>query len=71
MLLALLWAVGVMVVLAGYVVGTGFHLVSHIVDRHVGGHGYDPLVLGLTMVVGLVGIYARARAHTRMLGTPS
>src|SRR3954462_9318733 len=32
MLLALLWADGVMVVLAGYVVGTGFHLASHIVD---------------------------------------
>jgi hypothetical protein len=71
MLLALLWADGVMVVLAGYVVGTGFHLVSHIVDRHVGGHAYDPLVLGLTMVVGLAGIYARARAHTQMSGTPS
>ena len=63
MLLALLWADGVMVVLAGYVVGTGFHLVSHIVDRHVGGHSYDPLVLGLTMVVGIAGIYARARPH--------
>jgi hypothetical protein len=71
MLFALLWADGVMVVLAGYVMGTGFHLVSHIVDRRVGGHGYDPLVLGLTMLVGLAGIYARARAHTRMLGTPS
>jgi len=70
-LLALMWADGVMVVLAGYVEGTGFHLASHIVDRNVGGNGYDPLVLGLTMVVGLVGIYARARAHTQMSGTPS
>src|SRR5215216_5007306 len=61
MLLALLWADGVMVVLAGYVVGTGFHLASHIVDRHVGGHHYDPLVLGLLVGVGLAGMYARVR----------
>jgi hypothetical protein len=71
MLLALMWTDGVMVVLAGYVVGTGFHLASHILDRHVGGHGYDPLVLGLMVVIGLAGIYARARACTRMSGTPS
>ena len=62
-LLALLWADGVMVVLAGYVVGTGFHLASHIIDRHIGGHGYDPLVLGLLVVVGLAGMYARVRGE--------
>jgi hypothetical protein len=65
MLLALLWADSVMVVLAGYVVGTGFHLVSHIIDRHIGGHAYDPLVLGLLVVIGLAGMYARARAQGR------
>src|SRR5919107_1986200 len=64
-LLALLWADGVMVVLAGYVVGTGFHLASHIIDRHIGGHGYDPLVLGLLVVVGLAGMYARVRVQGR------
>ena len=62
-LLALLWADGVMVVLAGYVVGTGFHLASHIIDRHIGGHSYDPLVLGLLVVVGLAGMYARVRGE--------
>jgi hypothetical protein len=61
LLLALLWADSVMVVLAGYVVGSSFHVVSHIIDRHIGGHGYDPLVLGLLVVVGLAGMYARAR----------
>jgi hypothetical protein len=60
-LLALLWADSVMVVLAGYVVGSSFHVVSHIIDRHIGGHVYDPLVLGLIVVVGLAGMYARAR----------
>jgi hypothetical protein len=61
LLLALLWADGVMVVLAGYVVGTSFHLASHIIDRHIGGHAYDPLVLSLLLVIGLAGMYARAR----------
>ena len=60
-LLALLWADDVMVVLAGYVVGTGFHLASHIVDRHIGGHAYDPLVLSVMVAVGLAGMYVRAR----------
>src|SRR5215213_2772902 len=62
MLLALLWADSIMVVLAGYVVGSSFHLVSHIIDRHIGGHGYDPLVLGFLIVIGLVGtVRASAR----------
>src|SRR5215216_3734970 len=56
MLIALLWADSVMVVLAGYVVGTSFHLTSHIIDRHIGGHGYDPLVLSLLVVIGPAGI---------------
>lgn len=71
MLLALLWADGVIVVLAGYVVGTGFHLASHIVDRRVGGHDYDPLVLGIMVVIGLAGMYARARATARIAGRRS
>ncbi len=71
MLLALLWADGVMIVLAGYVVGTGFHLASHIVDQHVGGHDYDPLVLGFMVIIGLVGMYARAHAPARMPGRRS
>src|SRR5215217_2944143 len=71
MVLALLWTDGVMVVLAGYVVGTGFHLASHIVDRHVGSHDYDPLVLGLMVVIGLAGMYVRAHAYARMPSTRS
>ena len=65
MLLALLWTDGVKVVLAGYVVGTGFHLVSHILDRHIGGHSYDPLVLSVMVAVGLAGMYLRSRVSRR------
>jgi hypothetical protein len=61
MLLALLWADSIMVVLAGYVVGSSFHLVSHIIDRHIGGNVYETLGIGLLVVVGLAGMYARAR----------
>jgi len=68
MLLALLWTDGVKVVLAGYVVGTGFHLVSHILDRHIGGHSYDPLVLSVMVTVGLAGIYVRSRVSGRTPG---
>jgi hypothetical protein len=61
MLLALLWADSIMVVLVGYVVGSSFHLVSHIIDRHIGGNVYETLGIGLLVVVGLAGMYARAR----------
>ena len=68
MLLALMWTDGVMVVLAGYVVGSSFHLLSHILDRHIGGHSYDPLVLSVMVAVGLAGMYVRARVSGRMPG---
>jgi hypothetical protein len=67
-LLALVWADSIMVVLGGYVVGGSFHLASHIVDRHIGGHTYDPLVLGSLIVIGLAGMYARGRAGRRAPG---
>jgi hypothetical protein len=65
MLLALMWAEGVMVVLAGYVVGSGLHLVSHILEWHIGGHSYDPLVLSVMVTVGLAGMYLRSRVSER------
>ena len=61
LLLALLWADSIMVALAGYVVGSSFHVVSHIIDRHISGNIYETLGLGLLVVIGLAGMYARAR----------
>ncbi len=61
LLLALLWADSIMVALAGYVVGSSLHVVSHIIDRHIGGNIYETLGLGLLVVIGLAGMYARAR----------
>ena len=64
-LLALVWADGIMIVLAGYVVGTGVHLASHTIDRHIGGHAYDPVVLSVMVAAGLGGMYLQARASRR------
>jgi hypothetical protein len=63
MLFALLWADSILVVLAGYVVGTGFHLISHVIDREIGGHSSDVPIQALLLLVGLVGIYARVRGN--------
>jgi hypothetical protein len=65
MVLALMWKDGVIVVLAGYFVGSGFHLLSHILERHIGGHSYDALVLGVVVSVGLAGLYLRSRMSGR------
>ena len=61
MLFALLWADGIMVVLAGYVVGTAFHLVSHTIDRDIGGHSYDAPGIAILVIISLVSMVARAR----------
>jgi hypothetical protein len=61
MLFALLWADSIMVVLAGYVVGTGFHLISHVIDREIGGHSSDVPVIAILVIIGLAGMVARAQ----------
>lgn len=63
LLFALLWADGVMVALGGFVVGTAFHVVSHVIDSHLGGHGYDAPGLALLVLIGLAAMYARARGR--------
>ena len=63
LLLALLWSDGVMVALGGYVVGTTVHVVSHIVDSHLGGHGTDAPALALLVVIGVAAMIARARGR--------
>src|SRR5215211_448188 len=38
---------------------------------YVVGHGCDPLILGLMLVIGIAGIYTRARPYARIPGRPS
>jgi len=67
MLLALRWADSVMVVLGGYVIGSGFHLVSHIIDRDIGGHSFDAPGIAILVIIGLIGMVARIRGKQRCL----
>lgn len=54
---ALVWRDAVFVALFGGTVGTGFHFVSHLLDRDLGGRAIDAWGLGglsLLLVAGLV-----------------
>jgi hypothetical protein len=64
LLLALLWADGVMVALGAFVVASAFHLVAHVIDGHLGGHGYDVPLLALLLIIGLGAMYARAKGNS-------
>ena len=64
----------VTVALAGFVVGSALHVVSHVVDQDRGGHPADPWVLGLLCIIGAVGLVVRIRSHPRTevrQGTPT
>jgi hypothetical protein len=63
LLLALLWADGVMVALGAFVVGSAFHFVAHVIDGHLGGHSYDVPLLALLLIIGLGAMYARAKGN--------
>jgi hypothetical protein len=65
LLLALLWNDALAVALAGFVVGGGAHTVSHIVDRRLGGHSFDPWALGALAVVGAIALVIRLRQLSR------
>jgi hypothetical protein len=61
-LLALSCADGLLVALAGFVAAAGLHTLSHVIDRHLGGHAWDVPALGL---LTLVGVYALSAMITR------
>jgi hypothetical protein len=53
---------GLLVALTGFVAAAGLHTVSHLIDRHLGGHAWDVPSLGL---LALVGVYALSVIITR------
>jgi hypothetical protein len=61
LLLALLWSDAVMMALGGSVVGTTIHVVSHVIDSRLGGHGTDAPALALLVAIGLAAMIARAK----------
>lgn len=52
---------GLFAVLSGNAVGADAHAVSHVMDRHLGGHTGDPLAIGALGL--LVTLLALARWH--------
>lgn len=61
---ALVWRDSLFVALAGATVATGFHWVSHVIDRDLGGNSSDPWTLGVLAGLMLVGSVVRFRART-------
>lgn len=60
---------GLLVGLAGFAVGSVLHEVSHLMDRHIGGHRSDPAGLAVVAVISVVAAALAwrsrpARAHT-------
>jgi uncharacterized membrane protein len=64
LLLAALRSDALFVALTGAAIGAGFHFVSHVMDRDLGGKSSDPIVFGLIAVVLAYGAYSRGRART-------
>jgi PPOX class probable F420-dependent enzyme len=61
LVLAAAWADAAAVALAGFFVGNTVHVVNHVVDLGVGGHGADPRGLGLLSVLSLAALVVRMR----------
>ncbi|MDQ3696064.1 MAG: hypothetical protein M3464_20965 [Chloroflexota bacterium] len=61
LLLALLWDDGIAVALGGFLTGNTLHVVSHGMDRHLGGRPTDWLLLSVVSVVTLAALVARLR----------
>lgn len=61
LLLALIWADGLAVALAGYLVGGVAHTGSHVVDADLGGSPAQTWAVGLSAVLALAALIARLR----------
>jgi hypothetical protein len=60
LLIALRWQDSLAVALAGFVVGSGLHAISHLADLHLGGHGeVEVLGLGAVAVLGAIALAGR------------
>ncbi|MEV0718712.1 PPOX class F420-dependent oxidoreductase [Asanoa sp. NPDC050611] len=68
LLLALVWADGFTVGLAGYLVGSLAHTASHIVDRNVGGATGQTVLIAVSAVLAAVALVERWRQLGWVLG---
>lgn len=60
---ALLWDDGLGAALVGFIVASGLHTLSHFLDRHIGGHGSDVPLLGITTLLAVAALTLRARGR--------
>ena len=64
---------GLLVGLFGFAVGSVFHEVSHVMDRHIGGSSTDPIGLGVLAAISVaIAVFAwwsrPARRHDLAIG---
>lgn len=57
------WPDALFVAVLGGTVGNAMHTVSHVIDRHHGGNGTDPWLLGAITLLLLVAVVFRAPAR--------
>jgi hypothetical protein len=61
LLLALIWSDALVVVMAGFVVASGLHTMTHFLDRHMGGHSTDVPILAVLTLIAVATIALRLR----------
>ncbi|MET9002092.1 hypothetical protein [Amycolatopsis sp. NPDC004169] len=61
LIFSLVWSDAIVVALAGFVVASGLHTMTHFIDRHLGGHGTDVPILGVITLVALATVFLRVR----------
>ncbi|MFI6262134.1 PPOX class F420-dependent oxidoreductase [Micromonospora sp. NPDC051006] len=68
LLLAIIWADGFTVALAGYLVGSIAHTVVHVADRNLGGATGQTVIIGVSSVLAAVALVERWRELGWILG---
>jgi PPOX class probable F420-dependent enzyme len=68
LLLATIWADGLMVALAGYLVGGVAHTVSHVVDNDLGGSPAQTVAIAVLSLLAAVALVARWRQQGWVVG---
>lgn len=61
LIFSLVWSDAIVVALAGFVVASGLHTMTHFTDRHLGGHGTDVPILGFITLIALATLFLRLR----------
>jgi len=59
---------GLTVGLLGFAVGSVLHEISHVMDRHIGGHSTDPAALAIFALLGVVAATLAWRARPAPIG---